>query len=347
MTGDVRRALPSRRLARLGATPGFHHGLLGGVVLFVVTAVIVFFETPGAAQNTNVGGQDPGLTYASGQSVVPIFGGWAENPDGSFDLHFSYLNRNWVEAIDIPIGPDNNIQPAPPGSDAGQPTHFLPRNNRWQFVVRVPADWGSKELVWTLTSHGQTYRAYGVLKLEFVVDDFGIQHEFASDSTPGRQAPTLLVEGDTQRTVKVGQRVPLIASATDLNPARAPDLGPGRAEGAAGGGEGGGRDPGQVGPGAVGGDSIRTSVAGLRFAWYVYRGTGAATTFDPPMPFKVWEDQRGGSPWSPGWQPPPIPPGNKWIYTVTFQEAGTYVLRALAHNGSKFTYEDVTFTVTP
>ena len=204
MTGDVRREVS-----------------FGGVVLFVVTVVIVSFETPGAAQNTNVGGQDRGLTYASGQSVVPIFGGWAENPDGSFDLHFSYLNRNWVEEIDIPVGPDNNIQPAPPGSDAGQPTHFLPRNNRWQFVVRVPADWGSKELVWTLTSHGQTYRAYGVLKLEFVVDDFGIQHEFASDSTPGRQAPTLLVEGDTQRTVKVGQRVPLIASATDLNPARA------------------------------------------------------------------------------------------------------------------------------
>ena len=184
-----------------------------------------------------------------------------------------------------------------------------------------------------------------MLELEYVVDDFGIQHEFASDSTPGRQAPTLLVEGDTQRTMKVGQRVSLIATATDLNPVRPPDLGPGRAEGAAGGG--GARDPDQVGPGALGGDSVRTSVAGLRFAWYVYRGTGAAVEFDPPMPFKVWEDQRGGSPWSPGWQPPAVPPGNKWIYSVTFQEAGTYVLRALAHNGSKFTHEDVTFTVTP
>jgi hypothetical protein len=151
--------------------------------------------------------------------------------------------------------------------------------------------------------------------------------------------------------VKVDQRIPVIAVATDPNPVRPrPNLGPARAEGAAGGGEaptGGARDPGQVGPGAVGGDSVRTSVTGLRFAWYVYRGTGAAVTFDPPMPFKVWEDQRGGSPWSPGWQRPPIPPGNKWIYNVTFHEAGTYVLRALAHNGSKFTYEDVTFTVTP
>ena len=330
---------------------GRRHVSFGRAVLVVATVVIASFETPGAAQNTNVGGQDPGLTYASGQSVVPIFGGWSENPDGSFDLHFSYLNRNWAEEIDIPLGPDNEIQPAPPGPDAGQPTHFLPRNNRWQFVVRVPADWGSKELVWTLTSHGQTYRAYGVLKPAFVVDDFGIQHEFGSDSTLGRQPPTLQVESDTQRTVKVGQGIPLIAIAADANPARSrPNLGPGRAEGAAGGGEapaGGTRDAGQVGPGAVGGDSVRTSATGLRFAWYVYRGTGAAVTFDPPMPFKVWEDQRGGSPWSPGWQPPPIPPGNKWVYDVTFQKAGTYVLRALAHNGSKFTYEDVTFTVTP
>lgn len=64
------------------------------------------------------------------------------------------------------------------------------------------------------------------------------------------------------------------------------------------------------------------------------------------MPFKVWEDQRGGSPWSPGWQPPPIPPDNRWVYHAIFQAPGTYVLRALAHNGSRFTVENVTFTVT-
>jgi hypothetical protein len=105
----------------------------------------------------------------------------------------------------------------------------------------------------------------------------------------------------------------------------------------------------------VGGDAIRTSPAGLRFAWFLYRGPAevrqsqdsARVKFEPPMPFKVWEDQRGGSPWAPGWQPPPIPEGNRWVYNATFQTPGTYVLRALAHNGSKFAYENVTFTVTP
>jgi hypothetical protein len=78
----------------------------------------------------------------------------------------------------------------------------------------------------------------------------------------------------------------------------------------------------------------------------VYRGSSGPVTFNPLIPFKVWEDQRGGSPWSPGWQPPPIPAGNKWIYNVTFAEPGTYVLRAQARDGFLFANEDVTFTVT-
>lgn len=330
------------------------HVRSGCAIVFATAVTILAFEAAGRAQNANVGGRDQGLTFASGQSVVPMFGGWSENPDGSFDLHFSYLNRNWVEELDIPVGPDNTVQPAPYGPDAGQPTHFLPRNNRWQFTVRVPKDFGSKEVVWTVTSHGQTYRAYASLKPGYVIDDYSLQHEFGSDSTHGRQPPALQLEGATQRTVKVGESVPLIAVATDPNPVRGRRgaASVSRAEGAAGGGDAapqrgrGAREAVDVGPGSVGGDSIRTSSAGLRVAWYVYRGAGAAVTFDPRMPFKVWEDQRGGSPWAPGWQPPPIPPGNTWIHTVTFKEPGTYVLRALAHNGSKFTSEDVTFTVT-
>jgi hypothetical protein len=102
-----------------------------------------------------------------------------------------------------------------------------------------------------------------------------------------------------------------------------------------------------VGPGSIGGDFIRSTAGGLRLAWLVYRGDVNAVTFDPPIPFKVWEDQRGGSPWAPGWQAPPIPPGNKWVHNVTFSKPGTYVVRALAHNGTTFAYKNVTFTVTP
>lgn len=318
---------------------------------FAVAVALVVAQATGGAQNTNAGSADSGLTFLRGQSVVPIYGGWTKNPDGTFDLYFSYLNRNWQEEVDVPIGPDNNISPAPFGPDGGQPTHFLPRNNRWLFTVRVPADFGTKEVVWTLTSHGQTYKAFGVLKPGYIIDDYSVQHEFGSDSTHGRMDPQVTVEGAKQRTVKVGVPVPLVAVATDPNPPRAARGGGARA--------GGARGPAEVGPGGVGGDSIRTSATGLRFAWFLYRGPAEAVrqgpapdaakvvSFDPSMPFKVWEDQRGGSPWAPGWQPPPIPEGNRWVYNVTFQAPGSYVLRALAHNGSRFAYENVTFTVTP
>jgi hypothetical protein len=322
-----------------------------GAALFIVAAAMAVCSVTLASQNANVGGQDDGLTYARGQSVVPLFSGWAQNPDGSFDLHFSYLNRNWQEELDIPVGPDNNIEPALFGPDGGQPTHFLPRNNRWQFIVRVPPDFGTKELVWTVTSHGQTYRAYGTLKPGYAIDDYTVQHEFGADSTHGRKPPALHVDGAMQRIVKAGERVTLVAVATDINPplpkvreaagSRASDNDAVVSE------AGSPKSPGQVGPGSVGGDSIRGDATGLRFAWYVYRGRATVVTFDPPIPFKVWEDQRGGSPWAPGWKPPPIPPGNTWTHTVTFRDPGIYVLRALAHDGSGFAYENVTFTVTP
>lgn len=301
------------------------------------------------AQNANMGGRDEGLTYSSGQSVVPVYAGWSRNADGTFALHFSYLNRNWQEHLHIPIGTDNSIQPAPFGPDGGQPTYFLPRNNRWVFSVRVPADFGAKEVVWALTSHGLTYRAHGTLDPGYAVDDFTLQHEYGSDSTPGRKPPTLRVEGEKQRTARIGERVPLAAVVIDDNPppsrireapgSRASDNDSALATGS--------RRPGEVGPGQVGGDSVRSSATGLRFAWHVYRGAGGDVHFDPPMPFKIWEDQRGGSPWSPGWQPPPISPANRWTHTATFDTPGTYVLRALAHNGSKFTYDHVTVVVTP
>src|SRR5207249_4602358 len=57
-------------------------------------------------------------------------------------------------------------------ADEGQPTHFLPRRNRFVFKVRVPATFTVKdELVWTLTSHGKTEKAYATLRPDYVLDD--------------------------------------------------------------------------------------------------------------------------------------------------------------------------------
>ena len=100
-------------------------------------------------------------TYSRGQNASPAFEGWELNADGSFNFLFGYMNRNWEEEINVPIGPDNNIEPG--GPDQGQPTRFLPRRNRFVFRVRVPKDWGEKELVWTLTTKGKTEKAYATL----------------------------------------------------------------------------------------------------------------------------------------------------------------------------------------
>ena len=109
------------------------------------------------------------LSYSRGQNISPAFEGWEQNPDGSFNMMFGYMNRNWEEELDVPVGPDNNISPGVP--DQGQPTHFQPRRNRFVFKVRVPADWGTKELVWTLTTKGKTEHAYATLRLDSKVDD--------------------------------------------------------------------------------------------------------------------------------------------------------------------------------
>ena len=113
------------------------------------------------------------LTYSSGQTVSPAYEGFQVNEDGSYDLIFGYMNRNWLEELDVPVGPDNYFTLVEPGSlddlsrdayepdqaDRGQPTHFLPRRNRFTFEVRVPADFGERELVWTLRTRGETRRA--------------------------------------------------------------------------------------------------------------------------------------------------------------------------------------------
>lgn len=265
--------------------------------------------------------------YSRGQNVAAAYEGWLQNPDGSFDLVFGYMNRNWEEELDAPVGPENNLDPG--GPDQGQPTHFLPRRNRFVFRVRVPQDFGDQELVWTLTTNGKTERAYGTLKPDYFLDDSVITMNFSravgdSKLFSSNKAPLLDVEGDRARTTAVGQPVTLTALASD------DDL-PGR------------RNLPPVDPRRPAGIA-QASATGLRLAWFVYRGAGTVT-FDPPQ-FKVYEDtRRGSSPWAPGWVAPEVPPEGKWVVRATFSEPGTYVLRCLAHDGGLTTYEDITVTV--
>jgi hypothetical protein len=92
--------------------------------------------------------------HDSGQSVTGAFEGWFKNSDGTFSILLGYFNRNLREELDIPIGPDNRIEPG--GPDRGQPTHFMPRRQWGMFTVKVPANFGDAKLTWTLTANHQT-----------------------------------------------------------------------------------------------------------------------------------------------------------------------------------------------
>jgi len=306
-------------------------------------AAVAVFGLGLAMTHDGVGAQTP--TYIKGQSISPAFEGWESNPDGSFNMLFGYMNRNWEEEIDVPIGPNNNISPGVP--DQGQPTHFYPRRNRFVFKVRVPKDWGQKELVWTLTANGKTERAYATLRADSFVDDLvqaseqgalgaGVSSPEMRKNTP----PTLKVDSAPTRTVKVGEAVNLSAYVLDDGQPR-PRFGPGSRSERFFDRPVAGVHPSQRPPVAL----TVGSQAGLRMSWFVYRGPNTAT-FTPEQA-KVWEDTRVGanSPWAPRWVAPAIPPDGRIDTTVTFSEPGTYVLRCLASDGAIGTTHDITFTV--
>ena len=66
---------------------------------FCATAQVIYERAGGETQ------------HATGQDVAPVFEGWERNVDGTFNLVFGYMNRNYMEELDIPIGPDNKIEP--------------------------------------------------------------------------------------------------------------------------------------------------------------------------------------------------------------------------------------------
>ena len=146
-----------------------------------------------------VGGQ---VHYARGQNVVPVFEGWERNPDGTINMVFGYMNRNYEEETDVPVGPDNMIAPGP--ADQGQPAHFYPRRQEFVFKVKVPKDWGDKDLIWTLKSAGKTEKAYGSLLATWEIGNLVYQEnrKGAGDVTypeQPNQAPAIEMCGNEAR----------------------------------------------------------------------------------------------------------------------------------------------------
>jgi hypothetical protein len=251
---------------------------------------------------------NPQTQFSSGQDVVPVYEGWLRNPDGTFTFVFGYFNRNWKEELVIPAGPDNKIEPGEP--DRGQPTYFLPRRQPWVFRVQVPKDWGQQELVWTITAHGRTEKAYAQLIPQYEMLERLIQTH--GNLNPGEDDPNKPPSVTIAPVPPVGAssiRLTALVSDDGLpKPRPAPKPRPGSIPQAQTNTAAGPRPP------------------GLSVKWFEYRGPGKVT-FESAGPVAVVN--------------------GKAVTTAHFAEPGIYVLRATADDGALTTSADVTITVTP
>jgi hypothetical protein len=233
----------------------------------------------------------------AGQSVTGAFEGWFKNTDGTYSLLVGYFSRNLKEVLDVPVGPNNRIEPG--GPDQGQPTHFTPGRQFGIFVVKVPADFGAKKLSWTLTTNGQTNVITMHLDPNWVVEPY-------RDAGGGNTPPVLKFEPSGKSftgpprevavsyTAKPGEPLPLKVWPSDQAPRAA--IREGRADqpaAAAGGGRGRG---------------------GLSLTWSHYRGAGEVTFANT--------------------KPALDPTDGSASTTATFTTAGEYVLRLQANDQS-------------
>jgi hypothetical protein len=214
------------------------------------------------------------------------------------------------------------------------------------FKVRVPADFGDQEMIWTLTTNGKTEAAYGTLRLDYKLDYNVIASEtgalgigVSTEASRMNRPPTITLVGNEVRRARVGQPVTLVARITDDDLPRVGGIRTPRPS-----------DGPPTLPRAALSPPIRFTVQkvlGLHLSWFVFRGEDEVT-FDPPQ-IKTWEDTRAGanSPWSPLWTRPPVPEDGEWTVQVTFDKPGTYVLRGRADDGGLYGDADVTIIVGP
>jgi hypothetical protein len=309
------RAMTPRRFSRVGRLVW-----LASIALISAAAAIAI-----AAQTQ--------IHYDSGQTIAPVFEGWDRNPDGSFNMVFGYMNRNYEEILDVPVGAGNSFEPGT--ADQGQPTHFFPRRQQFMFKVRVPADWGKKDLVWTLTFRGHTEKAFATLA-PFSELDYNVYHQ--NRSGPGAQGaknegPAIRLVGETTRTIAVGEPLALAVAVTDdglpeLRPVRS-----GRGSAATPGGGERGRGaamPPMVTPEKP--DPITQMVVRLDPSmrlgtiWILHRRSGSGEVTFSPAKSPV-ENEAAST-------------------TARFSEPGSYTIRAYADDGILLDYTDINVTVT-
>ncbi len=139
----------------------------GTLDMLIIKSLAVFAALLLPAWSQTPADQLVQLRHWTGQGVAPVYEGFDVNADGTFNMWFGYMNHNYEEEPDIPIGPNNTFEP---GGDRGQPTHFSIRRHKDVFKVVVPGDFGDQRLVWTLTAHGHTYKVAGSIDRVWMID---------------------------------------------------------------------------------------------------------------------------------------------------------------------------------
>ena len=127
--------------------------MLRALVVVVISAIA--FGASVRTTDAQVTAWNDQNQHRKGQSVSPVYEGWYRGGDGLIRVLFGYQNRNVEEQLDIPVGPNNKIEPGP--ADQGQPTHFLTGKQFGVFAVTLPKDKQTTEITWTITSNGNTF----------------------------------------------------------------------------------------------------------------------------------------------------------------------------------------------
>jgi hypothetical protein len=246
-----------------------------------------------SAQSTAI----PAPRRGAGDSITGAFEGWYYNADGSRAFLVGYYNRNSQQTLDIPIGPNNRIEPG--GPDMGQPTHFLPGRQWGMFTVPVPKDFKPDDsYTWTIVANGQSTSIPLRLKADYVMSPLS---EIAVGNTPpvvkfepnGKtfQGPLATLASAFALSGTVSQPLPLHVWVTDdmkfTSGTNAPPSGT--------------RSP-------------------VTVRWSKYRGPGAVT-FDKARP--ELEKIQGGAPFN-----------GKADATAKFTEPGDYVLHLTGNDYS-------------
>jgi hypothetical protein len=267
-----------------------------------------------------------------GSSITGAYEGWYRAKDGVVYFLVGYFNRNTKQELDIPVGPNNRIEPG--GPDQGQPTHFLPSRQWGVFTIRVPNDLGAKKLTWTLVANGQTNTVTLHTIKEWVLEPFedpaskntppvirfdergpaftGPPTSIAARLTASPAEPLPLTVWITDEPAKLNVANALLLAPADLQAsAGAPDAAAGR--GAAGGGAAASAGAPGRGRGAAG--SAIPRLPAVSAIWTLFRGPGVVT-FDNAKPAVD------------------IANDGKTTATATFSAPGDYILRLQANDSS-------------